>query len=154
VLCPRTQQTNFHLLPTCRLLHTIALMLNIKQGSCAYHIFKFLGLIQQGNQILNRSLSIGPFPNRLPVGPFPSLHAPAFLKPKSFWDIWDLSDSFSSHVVLSFHWIPGHTSHAGLPGNEWVDSIAKTTATLPITHVLTLALTFAKIRHTRYSLWR
>jgi len=33
---------------------------------------------------------------------------PAFLLPKSFWDIWDLSDYFSSRVALSFQWVPGH----------------------------------------------
>jgi len=44
--------------------------------------------------------------------------APAFLQPKSFWDIWNLSNSLSSRVALSFQWIP---SHAGLPGNERVD---------------------------------
>jgi len=76
--------------------------------------------------------------------------APAFLQSKSFWDIWDLSDSF--RVALSFQWVPGH---AGLPGNELADSIAKTGATLPFTHVTCpLAPTIAKIRHTRYSFWR
>jgi len=44
--------------------------------------------------------------------------APAFLQPKSSWDIWDLSDSRSSRVALSFQCVPGH---AGLPGNEPVD---------------------------------
>jgi len=48
--------------------------------------------------------------------------APAFLQPKSFWDIWDLSDSLSSHVALSFQWVP---SHAGLSGNERADLLAK-----------------------------
>jgi len=53
--------------------------------------------------------------------------APAFLQPKSFCDIWDLSDSFSSRVDLSFQWIPGH---AGLSENERADSLVKTGATL------------------------
>jgi len=44
------------------------------------------------------------------------------------WDIWDLSDSLSSRVALSFQWIPGHT---GLSGNEWADALAKIRATLP-----------------------
>jgi len=97
-------------------------------------------------------LSIGPFPNRFPVGPYPPLHDPAFLQPKSFSDIWDLSDSLSSFVALSFQWVP---NHAGLPRNEWADSLAKTGTTLLITHVpCPLAPTIAKIRHTRYSLWR
>jgi len=76
--------------------------------------------------------------------------APAFLQPKFFWDIWDLSDSHSFRVALSFQWVP---SHAGLPGNELTDSLTKTEATLPFTHVpRPLAPTVAKIRHTRYSL--
>jgi len=78
--------------------------------------------------------------------------ASAFLQPKSFWDIWDLSDSLSSSVALSFQWVPGH---AGLRGNERADSLAKTGATLPFTHVsCPLTPTIAKIRHTRYFLWR
>jgi len=77
--------------------------------------------------------------------------APAFLQPKS-WDTWNLSDSLSSRVALSFQWIPGH---AGLPGNEVADSLAKTGATLPFTHVSSpLASVIVKIRHTRYSSWR
>jgi len=78
--------------------------------------------------------------------------APAFLHPKSFWDIWDLSSSLSSRVAISFQWVPGH---AGLSGNELADSLAKTGATLPVAHVpCSLAPTIAKIRHTRYFLWR
>jgi len=75
--------------------------------------------------------------------------APAFLQSKSFWEIRDLSDSFSSHVALSFQWVPGY---AGLSENKLADSLAKTGATLPFTHVpwprplLRLS--------TRYSFWR
>jgi len=57
---------------------------------------------------------------------------PAFLQPKSFWDIWDLSDSLSSRVAPSFQRAPGH---AGLPGNEGADSLINTGATLPVAHV-------------------
>jgi len=57
--------------------------------------------------------------------------APAFLQPKFFWDIWDLSES-ASRLALSFQWVPGH---AGLLENERADSLAKTGATLPVTHV-------------------
>jgi len=65
-----------------------------------------------------------------------------FLQPKSFWDIWDLSDLLSSCVALSFQWVPGH---AGLSGNERADSLATTGATLPVTHVTCpLALTIAR----------
>jgi len=78
--------------------------------------------------------------------------APAFLQPKSFWNIWDLSDSLSFRVALSFQWIPGY---AGFPGNERADSLAKTGATLPVEHVpCPLAPTIAKVRHTCYSLWK
>jgi len=98
------------------------------------------------------SLSIGPFPNGLPVGPYPSLLGPN-VSPKSFWDIWDLSDVLSSRVALCFQWVLGH---ARLPANEWADLACQNGATLPVTqHVpCPLALTIAKIRHTRYSLWR
>jgi len=74
--------------------------------------------------------SIGRFPNGLPVAFLYS--APAFLQPKSFWDIWGLSDSLSSRVALNFQWGPGH---AGLSGNERADSLAKTGATLSVSHV-------------------
>jgi len=95
------------------------------------------------------SLSIGPFPNGLPDGPHLLSSAPAFLQPKFFWDIWDLSNSLSFRVAVSFQWVPGH---AGLPGNEWADSLAKTGATLSVTRVpLPLAPTIAKTRHIRYS---
>jgi len=71
---------------------------------------------------------------------------------KSFWDVWDLSDSLPSRVALSFQWVSGH---ARLPRNERADSLAKTGATLPVTHVpCPLAPTIAKIRHTRYTLWK
>jgi len=57
-------------------------------------------------------------------------------------------------LSLSFPWVPGH---AGLPGNEWADSIAKTGATLPVTQPCSLppgSDYCTKIRHTRYSFWR
>jgi len=70
--------------------------------------------------------------------------APAFFQLKSFWDIWDLSDSLSSRVLLSFQWVHGH---AGLPGNELTESLTKTGATLPFTHIPNLlASTIANIR--------
>jgi len=39
----------------------------------------------------------------------------ALFQPKSFGDIWALSDSLYSRVALSLKWVP---DHAGLPGNE------------------------------------
>jgi len=76
----------------------------------------------------------------------------AFLQLQSFWDIWDLSDSLSSRVALSFQWVPGH---AGLPGNEPADSFTKTGATSPLTHVPSpLAPVIAKFRHTHYPSWK
>jgi len=75
--------------------------------------------------------------------------APAFLQPKSFWGIWDLSDFLSSRVALSFQWGPGHT---GLPpSNELADALAKTGATLPFIHVPSpLAPVITRIRHICY----
>jgi len=32
--------------------------------------------------------------------------ASAFLQPKLFWDIWDLYDSISFRIALSFLWDP------------------------------------------------
>jgi len=58
--------------------------------------------------------------------------APAFLQPRAFWDIWDLSDSLSSRLSLSFQQVPGHT---GLPSNKLANSLAKIGATLPFTYV-------------------
>jgi len=40
----------------------------------------------------------------------------ARFQPKSLWDIWDLFDSLSSSVALSFQWIPGHVR---LPGSTF-----------------------------------
>jgi len=97
------------------------------------------GLVSLPSKIM--PLSIGSFHNRFPVGPYPPLHGLAFLQPSSFCDIWDLSDSLSSRVALSFQWVP---SHAGLPGNKLADSLAKTGATFTFAHVpCPLALTIA-----------
>jgi len=42
----------------------------------------------------------------LPIGTIPIFTASSFFQPKSFCDIWDLSDSLSFRVALSFQWTP------------------------------------------------
>jgi len=85
------------------------------------------------------------------LGPYPLSTTPAFLQRKSFWDIWDLSNSLSSCVTLSFQWVPGY---AGLSGNEMANSFAKIGATLPFAQVPSpLVPVIAKISHTSFS-WR
>jgi len=43
-------------------------------------------------------LSIGPFPNRFPVGPYPTLYGPSVSPAKVLLDIWDPSDFSSLHL--------------------------------------------------------
>ena len=54
--------------------------------------------------------------------------APSYLLPESLWNVWSLASSLSNNTTLSFQWVP---SHAGLPGNENADLLAKTGASLP-----------------------
>ena len=54
--------------------------------------------------------------------------APSYLLPESFWNVWSLASSLSNNTTLSFQWVPGH---AGLPGNENADLLAKAGASLP-----------------------
>jgi len=100
----------------------------------------------------NTPLSFDPFPNCFSIDPWPIESTTlTFLQPKSFWDIWDLSDFHSFRVALSFQWVP---DHAGLPGNKLTDSLAKTGTTLPFTYDSSpLAPVIAKIRYSRYSSW-
>jgi len=56
------------------------------------------------------------------------LNSPEYLQPKSFWDIWTLSDSISSRVALSFQWVPIMLLH----GNELADSLAKPEQYFPL----------------------
>jgi len=90
--------------------------------------------------------------NWLIIGPCPPLHGLGVLQPKSFWDIWDLSDYLSARVALRIQWVPGH---AELSDNELTDLLAKTGTTRSFAHVSSpLAPVIAKIRHIRYSTWR
>ena len=54
--------------------------------------------------------------------------APSYLLPESQWNVWSLTSSLSNNTTLSFKWVPGH---AGLPGNEKADLLAKPGASLP-----------------------
>ena len=54
--------------------------------------------------------------------------APTYLLPESLCNVWSLASSLSNNTTLSFQWVPGH---AGLPGNEKADLLAKTGASLP-----------------------
>jgi len=61
-------------------------------------------------------------------------------------------DSSPLMELLSFQWVPGH---AGLSGNKLEGSLAKTRLTHSFFCAsIQLAPVIAKIRHTRYSLWR
>jgi len=51
----------------------------------------------------------------LSIGPVELSTDPTFFQPKSFWDIWNLSDSLFSRVALSFQWVSGR---AEITGNE------------------------------------
>ena len=54
--------------------------------------------------------------------------APSYLLPESLWDVWSLASSLPNNTTLSFQWV---RSHAGLPGNEKADLLAKAGASLP-----------------------
>ena len=54
--------------------------------------------------------------------------APSYLLPESLWNVWSLASSLSNNTTLNFHWVLGH---AGLPGNEKAELLAKAGASLP-----------------------
>ena len=78
--------------------------------------------------------------------------APSYLLPESLWNVWSLASSLSNSTTLNFQWVP---SHAGLPGNENADLLAKAGASLP-TNAISCPLppVFAKIRYLQYHSWR
>ena len=54
--------------------------------------------------------------------------APSYLLPESLWNVLSLASSLSNNTTLNFQWVPGH---AGLPGNENADLLAKAGASRP-----------------------
>ena len=78
--------------------------------------------------------------------------APSYLLPESVWNVWSLASSLSNNATLSFQWVPGH---AGLPGNEKADLLAKAGAFLP-TDVIPCPLhpVVAKAHYSQYHNWR
>ena len=78
--------------------------------------------------------------------------APTYLLPESLWNVWSLASSLSNYTTLSFQWVPGH---AGLPGNEKADLLAKTGASLPTDAIPSPLLpVIAKVRYSQHRNWR
>ena len=73
--------------------------------------------------------------------------APPYLLPESLWNAWSLANN----TILCFQWVPGH---AGLPGNENADLLAKASASLPTDAIpCPLPPVVAKVRYFQYN-WR
>jgi len=97
-------------------------------------------------------LSIGPFPNRFQVGSYRFLLGPSVSPAKI---LLEYLGSFRLPLLPCNSKLPVGPRSCWIPGNELADSLVKTGATLPLVHVpCLLAPTIAKIRHTRYSLWK
>ena len=78
--------------------------------------------------------------------------APSYLLPESLWNVRSIASSLSNNTTLSFQWVPGH---AGLPGNEKADFLAKTGASLPTNAIPSpLPPVIAKVRYSQYRNWR
>ena len=73
---------------------------------------------------------------------------PSYLLPESLWNVWSLASFLSNNITLSFQWVPGH---AGLPGNEKADLLAKTGASLPTDAIqCPLPPVIAKVHYSQY----
>ena len=78
--------------------------------------------------------------------------APSYFLPESLWNVWSLASSLSNNTTLSLQWVPGH---AGFPGNEKADLLAKTGASLPTDAIpCSLSPVIAKFRYSQYRNWR
>ena len=76
--------------------------------------------------------------------------APSYLLPESLWTVWSLASSLSNNTILNFQWVPGH---AGLPGNENANLLAKAGASLPTeANPCPLLAVTAKIRYFQYQI--
>ena len=92
------------------------------------------------------------FPNRLSISPLYPFFSPHLSPAWSLWNVWSLASSLSNNTTLSFQWVPGH---AGLPGNEKADLLAKTGASLPTDAIPSPLLpVIAKVRYSQYRNWR
>ena len=77
---------------------------------------------------------------------------PSYLLPESLWNVWSLASSLSNNSTLSLQWVP---SHAGLPGNEKADLLAKAGASLPTDAIpCPLHPVVAKVRYSQYHNWK
>ena len=78
--------------------------------------------------------------------------APSYLLPESLWNVWSLASTLSNNTTLSYQWVPGH---AGLPGNEKANLLAKAGASLPTDAIPSPLLpVVAKVRYSQYHNWR
>ena len=78
--------------------------------------------------------------------------APSYLLPDSLWNVWSLASYLSNNTTLCFQWV---SDHAGLPGNENVDLLAKAGAYLPTDAIpCPLPPVVAKVRYFQYHDWR
>ena len=78
--------------------------------------------------------------------------APSYLLPESLWNVWSIASSLSNNTTLGFKWVPGH---AGLPGNENADLLAK--AGFLSAHgrdPMPFPPVAAKVRYSQYHNWR